>query len=43
LRTAEWSHIDLRAAEWRIPAERMKMKEDLIVSLSRQALGVIEE
>jgi integrase len=43
LRTAGSSHIDLRAAEWCIPAERMQMKEDLIVSLSAQALGVIEE
>ncbi len=27
LRRAEWSEIDLEAAEWRIPAERMKMRE----------------
>jgi integrase len=43
LRTAEWGHVDLRAAEWRIPAERMKMREDLIVPLSRQAMGILAE
>jgi integrase len=43
LRTAEWAHVDLRISEWRIPAERMKMNEDLIVPLSRQAMGVIQE
>jgi hypothetical protein len=26
LRAAEWKEIDLEAAEWRIPAERMKMR-----------------
>jgi integrase len=34
-------HLD--CAEWRIPAERMKMREDLIVPLSRQAMAVLEE
>jgi integrase len=43
LRTAEWAHVDLRTNEWRIPAERMKMNEDLIVPLSRQAVAVIQE
>jgi integrase len=43
LRTAEWSHVDLVTNEWRIPAERMKMKEDLIVPLSRQAREVVLE
>ncbi|MGO9935944.1 MAG: tyrosine-type recombinase/integrase [Steroidobacteraceae bacterium] len=43
LRTAEWAHVDLRTSEWRIPAERMKMNEDLIVPLSRQAVDVILE
>jgi len=35
---ARWSEIDLDAAEWRIPAERMKMREPHIVPLSRQAV-----
>jgi integrase len=43
LRTAEWADVDLDAREWRIPAERMKMREGLIVPLSRQAVRVLEE
>ncbi|MGH7317591.1 MAG: tyrosine-type recombinase/integrase, partial [Candidatus Rokuibacteriota bacterium] len=43
LRKAEWWEIDLEAAEWRIPAERMKMKTQHIVPLSRQALAVLHE
>lgn len=27
LRAAQWAEIDLDRAEWRIPAERMKMRE----------------
>ncbi|PLX39934.1 MAG: integrase [Deltaproteobacteria bacterium] len=43
LRKAEWSEIDLEAKEWRIPAERMKMKVLHIVPLSRQAINTLEE
>ena len=43
LRAAEWSEFDTEAAEWRIPAERMKMREPHVVPLSRQALAVLEE
>jgi integrase len=43
LRAAEWSEFDLEAAEWRIPAERMKMGERHIVPLSRQAVAILEE
>lgn len=43
LRGAEWSEIDTEAAEWRVPAERMKMGVEHIVPLSRQALAVLEE
>lgn len=35
---AEWSEVDLEAALWLIPAERMKMKRDHLVPLSRQAV-----
>jgi integrase len=42
LRTAEWAEFDPRAAEWRIPAEKMKMKRPHIVPLSRQALDVLD-
>lgn len=35
LRAARWDEIQLEAAEWRIPAERMKMRSPHIVPLSR--------
>jgi integrase len=43
LRGAEWTEIDWAKAEWRIPAERMKMKELHIVPLSRQAIATLRE
>jgi integrase len=43
LRKAKWDEFDLEQAEWRIPAERMKMKEKHIVPLSRQALSILRE
>jgi integrase len=43
LRQAEWSEINLDAAEWRIPAQRMKMRELHIVPLSRQAVDILNE
>ena len=43
LRHAEWSEIDLDKAEWRIPAERMKMKEQHLVPLSTQSLAILRE
>jgi integrase len=44
LRGSRWSEFDLNAAEWRIPAERMKMRRhEHIVPLSRQALHVLRE
>ncbi len=43
LRHAEWTEIDVDKAEWRIPADKMKMARPHIVPLSRQALGIIEE
>lgn len=41
LRGAEWSEFDIEKAEWRIPTHRMKMREEHIVPLSKQALDVI--
>jgi integrase len=32
LRHAEWSAIDLERAEWRIPADKMKMRRNLFVA-----------
>jgi len=43
LRAAEWSEFDLKAGEWNIPAERMKMREPHLVPLARQAITVLEE
>ena len=43
LRAAEWPEIDVERAEWRVPAERMKMRESHIVPLSRQALELLRE
>ncbi|MDR1871368.1 MAG: tyrosine-type recombinase/integrase [Deltaproteobacteria bacterium] len=43
LQKAEWSEIDLEKAEWRIPADKMKMKRPHIVPLSRQALEILRE
>jgi Phage integrase central domain/Arm DNA-binding domain/Phage integrase family len=43
LRGAEWTEFDIEHSEWRIPAERMKMRAPHIVPLSRQALAVLEQ
>jgi len=43
LRAAEWAEFDTDAAEWRIPAEKMKMREQHLVPLSRQALEILED
>ena len=43
LRSAEWKDIDMDKAIWRIPAEKMKMKEEHIVPLSTQVLSLLEQ
>jgi integrase len=43
LRNAEWSEFDLDAAEWRIPAEKMKMGTLHIVPLSKQAIAILND
>lgn len=43
LRKAEWIEFDLNRAEWRIPAERMKMREPHLVPLSTQAVELLRE
>ena len=43
LRKAEWSEIDLDDGEWRIPAEKMKMREAHLVPLSRQAVAILRD
>lgn len=43
LRGARWHEFDFEGAIWRIRAERMKMAEQHIVPLSRQALAVFKQ
>lgn len=48
LRTKElvhgkWTEIDFEKRLWIVPADRMKMKRDHIVPLSRQTINVLEE
>jgi integrase len=43
LRKAEWTEFNVDAAEWRIPAERMKMRAQHIVPLAAQAIAIPEE
>lgn len=43
LRQAKWSEIDFADKVWRIPAERMKMKQPHTVPLSRQSLYLLRE
>lgn len=42
LRGGRWSEIDFERREWRIPAERMKMRAEHIVPLSSQAEAILE-
>lgn len=39
---AQWAEFDLEAAQWRIPAERMKMRTPHIVPLAPQAVEVLQ-
>jgi len=43
LRGARWTEIDWDKSEWRIPPERMKMKNLHIVPLSSQSMSVLRE
>jgi len=43
LAQAEWQEFDFTAQEWRIPVQKMKMKQVHIVPLSRQALAILNE
>jgi integrase len=45
LRHAEWSEFDLDSddPQWRIPAEKMKMREQHIVPLSKQVVKILQE
>ncbi len=43
LRLAEWSEINLDAAEWNIPGHRMKSGEPHLVPLSPQAVAILRD
>ena len=43
LRQAKWAEIDFAENVWRVPAERMKMKQPHAVPLSRQSLHLLQE
>jgi len=43
LRRAEWAEFNLDRAEWRIPASKMKMRDEHIVQLSEQAVAILRE
>lgn len=43
LRRMEWAEISVERGEWVIPGEKMKMKREHIVPLSRQAVEILEE
>lgn len=42
VRGARWAEVDMDAALWTIPAERMKMRQEHRVPLSRQALELLQ-
>jgi integrase len=43
LRGMEWAELDLDAAQWVIPASKMKMKIDHLVPLCTQAVAILQE
>jgi len=43
LKQTEWSEIDRVNVEWKIPAEKMKMRQVHIVPLSKQAIAILDE
>jgi len=43
LRHAEWKEFNFEKAEWRIPGEKMKVREMHIVPLSTQAIEILKE
>lgn len=43
IRRAEWEEIDLAKKEWKIPAEKMKMRVPHIVPLAKQAVTILKQ
>ncbi|NKF23242.1 tyrosine-type recombinase/integrase [Solimonas marina] len=43
LRRMEWPELNLEAAEWRIPASKMKMRREHVVPLPVQVIDILRE
>ena len=43
VRHAEWTEIDFGEKLWRIPPEKMKMRQPHLVPLATQALGILQQ
>lgn len=43
IRGAKWDEINWEKAQWKIPAERMKMKDPHIVPLAKQSIDILKE
>lgn len=43
LRNSKWSYIDFDTAEWRVPADRMKMREMHVAPLARQVVEMLRD
>jgi len=43
IRGGKWKEIDFEKAQWKIPADRMKVKEPHIVPLSKQSIKILEQ
>ncbi len=43
IRGAKWDEIDFDKALWRIPADRMKMKTEHLVPLSKQSINILRQ
>jgi integrase len=43
LRCAQWQEINFQTSEWRISGSKMKMGEDHIVPLSKQATAILQQ
>ncbi|MCP4023370.1 MAG: tyrosine-type recombinase/integrase [Desulfobacteraceae bacterium] len=43
LRHAEWSEFDFDQAVWKIPSEKMKMRQPHLVPLSKQAVEILKD
>lgn len=43
LRHAEWEEINMDTAEWRIPGAKMKMRQQHIVPLAKQAVRILQD